>query len=120
MQEVHTAHCSHNHDERCVEQLRRRENALASGDPSDDASGNGSIMRLAPVPIRFAHLYPNKVDELSRLAEESSLPTHASDHCISACRYLATILAALIHGEDRGKVFSPEWQPVKQLNAIKP
>jgi len=95
-------------------------NALTSGDRSDEASGNGSIMRLAPVPIRYAHLYSNKVDELSRLAEESSLPTHASDHCISACRYLATVLAALIHGEDRGKVLSPDWKPLKQLNAIKP
>ena len=30
-------------------------NALTSGDRSDRASGNGSIMRLAPVPIRYAH-----------------------------------------------------------------
>jgi ADP-ribosylglycohydrolase len=95
-------------------------NALTSGDRSDDASGNGSIMRLAPVPIRFADLYPTKGDELSRLAEESSLPTHASDQCVSACRYLATVLAALIHGQDRNEVLSPEWKPLKQLNAIKP
>src|SRR5579862_6488188 len=33
--------------------------ALASGDRSERASGNGSIMRLAPVPIRYAALYPN-------------------------------------------------------------
>lgn len=97
-----------------------KKNALTSGDRSDEASGNGSIMRLAPVSIRYAHLYPNKVDELSRLAEESSLPTHASDHCISACRYLATLLAALIYGEDRDKVLSPDWKPLTQLNAIKP
>lgn len=97
-----------------------KKNALTSGDRSDEASGNGSIMRLAPVPIRFAHLYPTKGDELSRLAEESSLPTHASDQCISACRYLATVLAALIQGEDRDEVLSPAWQPLKQLNAIKP
>jgi ADP-ribosylglycohydrolase len=95
-------------------------NALTSGDRSDDASGNGSIMRLAPVPIRYAHLYAGQLDELSRLAEESSLPTHASDQCVSACRYLATVLAALIHGEDREKILSPEWQPLKQLNDIKP
>src|SRR5947209_5505276 len=58
-------------------------NALASGEPSERASGNGSIMRLAPVPMRYAALYPNQVDELSRLAEESSLPTHASEQCRS-------------------------------------
>jgi ADP-ribosylglycohydrolase len=95
-------------------------NALTSGDRSDRASGNGSIMRLAPVPIRFGHLYADQLDELSRLAEESSWPTHASEQCVSACRYLATVLAALIHGEDRDEVLSPDWKPLKQLNDIKP
>jgi ADP-ribosyl-[dinitrogen reductase] hydrolase len=95
-------------------------NALVSGDTSERASGNGSIMRLAPVPIRYAHLYADQLDELSRFAEESSLPTHASDQCKSACRYLATVLAGLIHGEDRGEVLFPNWRPLKQLNDIKP
>jgi ADP-ribosyl-[dinitrogen reductase] hydrolase len=97
-----------------------RRNALESGDRSDEASGNGSIMRLAPVPIRFGHLYLDRLDELSRLAEESSLPTHASEQCLSACRYLATVLAGLIHGEDRDEVLSPDWQPLLRLNEIKP
>jgi ADP-ribosyl-[dinitrogen reductase] hydrolase len=35
--------------------------ALTSGNVSDKASGNGSIMRLAPVPIRFAELYPDRI-----------------------------------------------------------
>ncbi len=94
--------------------------ALVSGNRSEHASGNGSIMRLAPVPIRFAHLYPSQLDELSRLAEESSLPTHASEQCLSACRYLALVLTALIHGEDREDVLSPAWKPLRQLNMIKP
>ena len=97
-----------------------KKDAHASGDRSDRASGNGSIMRLAPVPIHFAHYYPQKIEELSRLAEESSVPTHASEQCLSACRYLATILAALIHGEDRDAVLSPDWGPLKLLNDIKP
>ncbi len=95
-------------------------NALVSGDASERASGNGSIMRLAPVPIRYAGLYPNKVEELSRLADESSLPTHASEQCRSACRYLATVLAALVRGEDRAAVLSPDWKPLQLLNDIKP
>jgi ADP-ribosyl-[dinitrogen reductase] hydrolase len=97
-----------------------KKNALISGDRSEGASGNGSIMRLAPVSIRFVHLYANKLDELSRLAEESSLPTHASEQCVAACRYQATVLAALIHGEDRDEVLSLDWQPLRQLNEIKP
>ncbi len=97
-----------------------KKNALTSGDRSDEASGNGSIMRLAPVPIRYADLYPSKIEELSRLAEESSIPTHASDQCRSACRYLATVLAALIHGDVRDTVLASAWKPLQQLNAIKP
>ncbi len=95
-------------------------NALASGVTSEYLSGNGSIMRLAPVPIRHSGLYPNNIEELSRLAEESSLPTHASESCRSARRYLATVLAALVNGEDRAVVLSPDWKPMKTLNDIKP
>lgn len=97
-----------------------QKNAFRSGDRSDRSSGNGSIMRLAPVPIRYVDLYPDKIEDLSRLAEESSLPTHASEQCLAACRYLATILAALIHGEDRDEVLSPEWPPLQQLQDIRP
>jgi ADP-ribosylglycohydrolase len=93
---------------------------LASGDTSERASGNGSIMRLAPVPIGHADLYPNNIEELSRLADESSLPTHASQQCRSACRYLATVLAALARGEDRAAILSPDWKPLQILNDIKP
>ena len=96
------------------------QDALRSGDRSEKASGNGSIMRLAPVPIRYAAFYPGQLAELARLAEESSLPTHASPVCVSACRYLATVLAALMHGEDRAEVLSPHWQPLQQLNASQP
>jgi ADP-ribosylglycohydrolase len=96
------------------------QNAFTCGSRSEGASGNGSIMRLAPVPIRFAHHYADDLPELSRLAEGSSLPTHASEQCLSACRYLATILAALIHGEDRDEILSPSWKPLRRLNAIKP
>ncbi len=94
--------------------------ALTSGDPSEKASGNGSIMRLAPVPIRYCGLYPGDIEQLSRLADESSLPTHASEQCRSACRYLATVLAALMQGEDRRAVLDPNWKPLQQLNDSKP
>jgi ADP-ribosyl-[dinitrogen reductase] hydrolase len=94
--------------------------ARASGIRSEDASGNGSIMRLAPVPIRYVHLYPSDGKELAMRAEESSLPTHASQQCLSACRYLATVLAAFMHGENRDEVLSPDWQPLRQLHEAKP
>jgi ADP-ribosyl-[dinitrogen reductase] hydrolase len=94
--------------------------ARSSGDPAERASGNGSIMRLAPVPVRYAGHYPDGLDDLVRLAEESSLPTHASDQCRSACRYLAAVLAALIRGEGRATVLSPSWEGLGRLNVVRP
>jgi ADP-ribosyl-[dinitrogen reductase] hydrolase len=94
--------------------------ATQSGSRSESASGNGSIMRLAPVPIRYHGLYPNNILELATLAEESSLTTHGSEQCLSACRYLALVLSALMHDEDRGTVLSPSWEPLKALQAVKP
>ena len=93
--------------------------AITASDRSEEASGNGSIMRLAPVPIRFAGLYPMQLAELSRLAEESSLPTHGSTQCLAACRYLAVVLAGLIAGEERDLVLSSDWAPLWELSAIK-
>lgn len=95
-------------------------NALTSGDSHEYASGNGSIMRLAPVPMRYAELFESDLAEFSRLAEESSLPTHPSEQCRDACRYLACVLAALIRGEPRDDVLAADWQALQQLNTIKP
>ena len=105
---------------RALHNFLANKNALLSGDPLEQASGNGSIMRLAPVPVGHANLYPDHIEELSRLVGESSLPTHASEQCRSACRYLATVLAALVRGEDRDAVLSPDWKPLQFLHDIKP
>ncbi len=58
-------------------------------------------MRLAPVPIRYLEHFPAQLEQLATRAAESSLPTHASPQCVSACRYLALVLAGLMHGLDR-------------------
>lgn len=105
---------------RALHTFMESKDATQSGSRLDSASGNGSIMRLAPVPIRFHGHYPNNIPELVKVAEESSLTTHASEQCVSACRYMALVLSALIHGEDRSKVLSPTWEPLAELNAAKP
>ncbi len=84
------------------------------------ASGNGSIMRLAPVPIKYAELFPDQIQKLADLAEESSLTTHASSQCLSACRYFALVLAGLMRGVSRDEVLSPDWEPLQQLRQLKP
>ena len=99
-----------------LSRFSQTENARSSGDTAESSSGNGSIMRLAPVPIRYAHLLHDDVHELAKLAVESSLPTHASPQCLSACRYFAIVLAGLICGSERDAVLAPDWNPVTELH----
>jgi ADP-ribosyl-[dinitrogen reductase] hydrolase len=89
-------------------------------DRSPESSGNGSIMRLAPVPIRFAHMYPGDIPGLSKKLAESSITTHGSDQCISACKYLGLILAGLIGGAERGVVLSADWPALSQIRPLDP
>lgn len=105
---------------RSLSRFQQSGSAATSGSTVESSSGNGSIMRLAPVPIRYCHLFPNDIESLARFAEESSLPTHASEQCLSACRYMALLLAGLIHDEDRDRILSPVWEPLARLKAIKP
>lgn len=100
--------------------FRQHGDPLQSGDPNESSSGNGSIMRLAPVPIRYAGLFPSSLEELARLATESSLTTHASEQCLSACRYLTLVLVGLQHGRDRDEVLAPDWKPLLRLNQLRP
>jgi ADP-ribosyl-[dinitrogen reductase] hydrolase len=95
-------------------------NQARSGDTDEANSGNGSIMRLAPVAIKYADLFPARIEELSIIAEDSSATTHPSPQCTSACRYMALVLAALINGEEKKDVLSPDWKYLNELNEIKP
>jgi ADP-ribosyl-[dinitrogen reductase] hydrolase len=57
-------------------------------------SGNGSIMRLAPVAIRWYQDAPTAVAS----ARLQSLTTHGSDECLEACATLAQWIIDGIHG----------------------
>jgi ADP-ribosyl-[dinitrogen reductase] hydrolase len=103
-----------------LSRFRSTGDARTSGDPSEHASGNGSIMRLAPVPIRYADLFPDHLDELVEKLVESSLTTHASPTCLSSCAYMGLILCGLIHGLPREIVLSPDWEPLLHLGKSYP
>lgn len=76
------------------------------GDRSRDSAGNGSIMRLAPIPI----VYFQDEEKLAKYASLSSQTTHAAPQSIDACIYMATLMAGAIRGATKeellGKSFS--------------
>jgi ADP-ribosyl-[dinitrogen reductase] hydrolase len=100
--------------------FRRTGDANTSGDPSPHASGNGSIMRLAPVPIAFAELFPDRLELLVQRLVESSRTTHASPQCLSACAYLGVVLCGLMHGLAREEVLDADWEPARRLRELFP
>jgi len=103
-----------------LRRFQKTGDARTSGDPSPHASGNGSIMRLAPVPISSMHLFPDHLEELVQRAVESSLPTHASPQCLSACVCMTVMLGGLIDGRPRDEVLDPEWEPMQRAREIHP
>jgi ADP-ribosylglycohydrolase len=96
--------------------FRETGDAWTSGDPSPRASGNGSIMRLAPVPVAYVRLFPDQLDLLVDRLVESSRPTHASPQCLSACAYLGVVLCGLLHGLPREGVLDPGWETIGRVN----
>ncbi|CAK9101992.1 ADP-ribosylarginine hydrolase Tri1 (Immunity protein Tri1) (Tri1-Sp) [Durusdinium trenchii] len=58
---------------------------------SEDA-GNGSIMRLAPVPIFFSH----SCEQAAHYSEESSRTTHPGKMAAAACHFLGFFLSKAI------------------------
>ena len=81
---------------------------LRTGDPlagSTDprTAGNGSLMRLAPVALRFW----NDRDRLDHAAAQQSRTTHAAEEAVDGCRVFADLLADAISGKSRRDVLGP-------------
>lgn len=69
-------------------------------------SGNGSIMRLAPVVIAYASTPALAIYH----AMNSSRTTHGAELCIDSCGYMAAVLVALMNGSDKKALSSIDYQ----------
>ncbi|GET39802.1 ADP-ribosylglycohydrolase family protein [Microseira wollei] len=78
------------------------------GDTNPRSAGNGSIMRLAPVPLFFAQ---NPEDAIA-FSGESSRTTHGAATAIDACRYLGALLVGAVNGASRDELLSPYYSPI--------
>ena len=86
-----------------LERYRQNGDPLAaSTDPA--TAGNGSLMRLAPVALRFW----NDRDRLDHAAAQQSRTTHAADEAVDGCRAFADLLAdAISLARPRRDVLAP-------------
>jgi ADP-ribosyl-[dinitrogen reductase] hydrolase len=71
-----------------------------SGSTDPHSAGNGSIMRLAPVPMFF---YPN-AEEAVLNASDSSRTTHGADECLDACSLYAYMLVKTLDGKPKDNI----------------
>jgi ADP-ribosylglycohydrolase len=96
-----------------VDQLERycrwwREGHLSA---TERSAGNGSIMRLAPVPLAWHH----DPETAIHLAGESSRTTHQHPAAIDGCRYLAALIVGALQGRPKSELLSNRFSPVPDL-----
>jgi ADP-ribosylglycohydrolase len=78
-----------------------------SGVRHEMSAGNGSIMRLSPVPIRYA-MEPERA---LAIAGDSSTTTHAHPEAVDACRYFAGLIVGALQGRSKGEILTLLFSP---------
>jgi ADP-ribosyl-[dinitrogen reductase] hydrolase len=76
-----------------------------AGSTDKYSSGNGSIMRLAPVPL----LYSEDMKEAIKMSGESSRTTHQSKLSIDGCKYMGAIIAGAVSNITKEELLSDEF-----------
>ena len=85
-----------------LQRFQRDGNPLA-GSTDSNSAGNGCIMRLAPVPIR----YMDQPEEAVRLSGEQARTTHQAPECLAASRLFGEILVRALQGNCKEQVLAP-------------
>ena len=74
-----------------------------AGSTDPGTAGNGSLMRLAPVAVRFWNDRARLID----CAADQSRTTHGAEEAVDACRAFAELLADAIAGSPRAALLAP-------------
>ena len=82
-----------------------------AGSTDPYSAGNGSLMRLAPVPLFFA----SDPEYAIHMSGESSRTTHGATTCVDACRYFGGLIVGAVQGESKEELLSPRYSPVAGL-----
>jgi len=80
------------------------------------SAGNGSLMRLAPVPLYFAA----NPEEAVAMAAASSRTTHAVAPAVDACRYYCGLMLGALQDADKDELLGSKYEPVEGIWARSP
>lgn len=78
---------------------------LTDPEPDDDSAANGSLMRLAGVPIRWH----TDIATAAERSGASSLTTHPATRPVDACRVMGAMIAALVQGVRADEVLAHDF-----------
>ena len=87
-----------------------------SGPTDPNQAGNGSIMRLAPVPMAYFH----RPAEAIAHAATSSRTTHQAPQALDACRYFGGLLLGALMGQPKETLLADTYSPVAGLFEAEP
>ncbi len=71
-----------------------------SGSRDPHTAGNGSIMRLAPIPM----FYQSDLNEVIQYSAESSKTTHGTAEAVDACRLFGLMMALALGGKSKDAI----------------
>jgi ADP-ribosylglycohydrolase len=86
---------------------RTREGFCGSTDKM--SAGNGSLMRLCPVPLLWSR-QPERAIELSG---DSSRTTHGAETAVDACRYFGALIVGAVQASDKATLLSARYTPIE-------
>lgn len=86
------------------------------GSTDRNSAGNGSIMRLAPVPLFFANDPPIAIAK----SGDSSRTTHGATEAVDACRYLGWLISGAVSGAGKDKLLSDDHAPMAKWGCERP
>lgn len=79
-----------------------------SGTTDPYSAGNGSLMRLAPVPMFYARQPLQAIQK----SAESSRTTHGSPAAVDACRYMGALICGALAGASKDALLSSRYTSV--------
>ncbi|MFW6115588.1 MAG: ADP-ribosylglycohydrolase family protein [Chloroflexota bacterium] len=94
----------------------RRTGEPYSGSTDPYSAGNGSIMRLAPVPMYYAE----DLERTARFAAASSRTTHGTAEAVDACCLFGVMIALALRGEEKETLLLEARSRVPSLGELAP